>query len=360
MLLEKYANVDSIDYTQSYKVIGRQNGTIAISNKFYQFSSTSSGFDGPLYDADPFDNSGASELKIILNAVKNKILIDDLKPVYLQLFFASLRYALSEQTFVDWAFKTSFVKAMHNVGKLEQRVTYANDNLQDFEQYIAEVKPYRTKIREYVSSYNTIDNTQTMVTDFDIPSVGRGNTTQSLPVKLINGEIQFVDSEITEYPWKNWLDNVGFKIQTIEVVDGGSGYISKPVVNITGDATTKATARAYISNGKVIKVDVVTSGAGYLKAPTIELVGGTNVNGVQARAIAVIKNDLVRSNLIKIKFDRTTQNYFITELDVTEQFTGTGSKLQWALKWSPDLTTGKTIVTINGQEALRDTYSVTC
>ena len=359
MLLEKYANVDSIDYTQSYKVIGRQNGTIAISNKFYQFSTTSSGFDGPLYDADPFDNSGASELKIILNAVKNKILIDDLKPVYLQLFFASLRYALSEQTFVDWAFKTSFVKAMHNVGKLEQRVTYANDNLQDFEQYIAEVKPYRTKIREYVSSYNTIDNTQTMVTDFDIPSVGRGNTTQSLPVKLINGEIQFVDSEITEYPWKNWLDNVGFKIKTIEVVDGGSGYISKPVVNITGDATTKATARAYISNGKVIKVEVVTSGAGYLKAPTIELVGGTNVNGVQARAIAVIKNDLVRSNLIKIKFDRTTQNYFITELDVTEQFTGTGSKLQWALKWSPDLTTGKTIVTINGQEALRDTYSVT-
>jgi hypothetical protein len=197
-----------------------------------------------------------------------------------------------------------------------------------------------------------------MITDFDIPSVGRSNSTQPLPVKLVDGKIEFVDSEITEYPWKNWLDNAGFKVNTIEIVDGGSGYISKPVVNIVGDATTTATARAYISNGKVTKVEVITSGAGYFKAPTIELIGGIDVAGVQAKAVAVIKNDLVRSNLIKIKFDRTTQNYFITELNVTEQFIGTGSKLQWPLKWSPDLTTGKTIVTINGQEALRDTYSI--
>ena len=359
MLLEKYANIDSIDYTQSYKVVARQKGTIEISNKFYQFGLTSSGFDGPLYDADSFDNSGSTELKIILNAVKNKILIDDLKPIYLQLFFASLRYALSEQTFVDWAFKTSFVKATHNVGQLAQYRTYANDNLQDFEKYIAEVKPYRTKIREYVSSYNAIDNTQTMITDFDIPSVGRGNTTQPLFVKLVNDEIQFVDSEITQYPWKNWLDNAGFKISTIDVVDGGSGYISKPVVNIIGNATTPATARAYISNGKVVKIEVITAGSGYLKSPIIELIGGTSINGTQARAVAIIKNDLIRSNLIKIKFDRTTQNYFITELNVTEQFTGTGVKLQYALKWSPDLNIGNTTITINGQEALRDTYSIT-
>ena len=174
-----------------------------------------------------------------------------------------------------------------------------------------------------------------MITDFDIPSVGRGNTTQPLFVKLVNDEIQFVDSEITQYPWKNWLDNAGFKISTIDVVDGGSGYISKPVVNIIGNATTPATARAYISNGKVVKIEVITAGSGYLKSPIIELIGGTSINGTQARAVAIIKNDLIRSNLIKIKFDRTTQNYFITELNVTEQFTGTGVKLQYALKWSP-------------------------
>ena len=358
MLLEKYANVNSIDYTLSYKVIGRQNGTIAISNKFYQFANTNSGFDGPLYDIDSYDNSGSTELKIILTALRDKILIDDLRTIYLQLFFASLKYALSEQTFIDWAFKTSFVKAMHNVGELKQKVTYNNDNLTDFENYINEVKPYRTKIREYVSAYNSLDNSQTMVTDFDLPAVGRGKITEPLSIIVKDGVLEYTDSELLTYPWKHWLDNAGFYISSIDLVDSGSGYINRPIVNIIGDCEVPATARAYVANGIVTKIELLTPGSGYLSAPTIEISGGISTTGVIARAVAIIKNDLVRSNLIKIKFDRITNNYFITKLDVSETFIGTGSRLQWPLTWSPDLKVGNTVVTINGQEALRDTYTI--
>ena len=368
MLLEKFANVTSVDYTQSYKVIGRENGTIQISDKFYQFVSTNLGFDGPLYDADIFDNSGSTELRIILSAIKDKVLIDELRVVYLQLFFASLRYALSEQTFVDWAFKTSFVKAMHNVGDLKQKVTYNNDNLADFESYIAEVKPYRTKIREYVSSYKSIDNTQSVITDFDLPPVTDGSQTSPVVVTVGDtNEIVINNDELLTYPWKHWLDNAGFYVSEIVLVDGGSGYISNPEVIITGPNTTQATAKAYISNGKVTKIQIVSSGAGYFSAPTVELNGGlTDGPNTVARAVAFIKNDLVRSALVKIKFDRITSKYYITSLDVTEQFIGTGSRRQFPLKWSPDLKTGKTIVTVKasssdaeGQEALRDTFSVT-
>ena len=35
----------------------------------------------------------------------------------------------TEQPNVDWLFKTSFVKAKHNIGELEQKVTFQNDNL---------------------------------------------------------------------------------------------------------------------------------------------------------------------------------------------------------------------------------------
>jgi hypothetical protein len=367
MLLEKFANVVSVDYTQSYKVIGRQNGTIQISNKFYQFVTTNLGFDGPLYDADVFDNSGATELRIILNAIKDKVLIDELRVAHLQLFFASVRYALSEQPFVDWVFKTSFVKAMHNVGDLKQKVTYNNDNLEDFEKYIAEVKPYRTKIREYVSSYNSLDNTQSVVTDFDLPPVADGLS--SIPVVAAVGntnEIVINNDELLTYPWKHWLDNASFYVSEIVLVDGGLGYIGNPEVIITGANTVQATAKAYVSNGKVTKIQVITSGTGYFSAPTVELNGGLTTTGVAARAVAFIKNDLVRSALIKIKFDRITSKYYITSLNVTEEFSGTGSRLQFPLKWSPDLKTGKTTVIIktsaidtSGQEALRDTYSVT-
>ena len=366
MLLEKIANVSSVDYTLSYKVIGRENGTIQISNKFYQFVSTNLGFDGPLYDANVFDNSGSTELRIILTAIKDKVLIDELRTTYLQLFFASLRYALSEQTFIDWAFKTSFVKAMHNVGNLKQKVTYNNDNLADFESYIAEVKPYRTKIREYVSSYSSVENTQSMITDFDLLPVTDG--LQSIPIVATVGETNEIiinNDELLTYPWKHWLDNASFYVSEINIVDGGSGYISNPEIIITGPNTSQAKARAYISNGKVTKIEIVSPGTGYFSAPTVEINGGLSTTGTSARVVAFIKNDLVRSALVKIKFDRITSKYYITSLDVTEEFTGTGSRLQFPLKWSPDLKTGKTTVVIkasstdiNGQEALRDTFSV--
>ena len=111
----------------------------------YSFADTSYGFDGALYDNTIYDNSATVELRNILIALKDNILTDTLESEYLNLFFASVRYALSEQTYLDWIFKTSFVKAQHNVGSLHQPVTYKNDNLVDFEEYVAEVNRIERK-----------------------------------------------------------------------------------------------------------------------------------------------------------------------------------------------------------------------
>ena len=64
---------------------------------------------------------------------------------------------LAEQKGCDWVFKTSFVKVKHNLGPLFQDVTFNNNNLANYESYINEVKPYRTKVREYLSSYEKTD-----------------------------------------------------------------------------------------------------------------------------------------------------------------------------------------------------------
>jgi hypothetical protein len=360
ILLEKYADVQTLDYTQSYKVVGRQNGTIQISSKFYLFLDNNLGFDGSLFDSDTYDNSGSLELRTILNALRDDILVDDLKPIYLRLFFASLRYVLSEQPYVDWFFKTSFVKATHNLGLLKQKVTYNSDSLDDFEKYISEVKPYRTKIREYVSSYDAFDNSSSMVTDFDLPASFRQDRVEPIYVQLDNQNQLITDgNEINEYPWKHWADAFKFEVSDIKIISQGSGYITKPKVEFIGDCEVPATARAFISNGKVTKVELLTKGSGYTKAPQIIITGGLNESGIAARAVSRIQNNLVRSSLIKIKFDRITKNYFITNLSVKESFIGSGSKLQFNLKWSPDLKTGSTIVKINNQEALKDTYTIT-
>ena len=46
---------------------------------------------------------------------------------------------------LDWAFKTSFINATHNVGELQQKITYKNDNIDSFQDYISEVKPLKNK-----------------------------------------------------------------------------------------------------------------------------------------------------------------------------------------------------------------------
>lgn len=359
MLLAKYANSQSVDWTQSYHVVGRQQGTIQFASTLYQFANTSNGYDGTLYDGNTFDNSAVTELRNILLSLKTHILIDDLKQSYLDVFFACVRYAFSEQNYLDWIFKTSFVKAQHNVGELKQPVTYKNDNLEDFESYIAEVKPYRTKIREYVSAYTRVDTSELSVTDFDIPPIYSNNKLSIIDTQVIDGQIVADDNIITEYPWKHWLDNNSFTITEIKLVDGGQNYHQEPVVRFKSTSGSGATARAFITNGKVTRIVLLTPGSGYLTAPTIILDGGLKVDGVAGRAVAIIGNSVVRSNLIKMKFDRITQTYFITKLEDTATFIGTGSRLQFSLTWAPNVRIGKSSVTINGVDVLRDDYKLT-
>jgi hypothetical protein len=361
VLLEKYSDLVTIDYTQNYKVIARQNGTIKFSSSLYNFTNTTFGYDAQLYDSLYYDNFAEKELKIIIESIKNKIFVEDLRIEYIKLFFASLRYVFKEQYFVDWAIKTSFVSANHKAGYLQKKVSYNNDSLQDFESYIQEVKPYRTKVREYVSSYATLENTQTSITDFDLlPSIQPDLVIKPVNAKVddSNGNIQYFDSVMETYPWKFWLDNVGFSVQSIEIAEQGSGYISRPVVRINGGFGSGAVAKAYINGGKLSRIDLISQGSGYLKAPEVIIDGGLSVGGTPARAVAIIENSVVRSNKLSIKFDRITRRYYVTELTVTETFVGNNSRKQWPLKFSPNLNYDKTTVKINGVDILKFDYQL--
>ncbi|HEY0667951.1 MAG TPA: RagB/SusD family nutrient uptake outer membrane protein [Sphingobacteriaceae bacterium] len=57
-------------------------------------------------------------------------------------------------------------------------------------------------------------------------------------------------------------------------VSGGSKYTSAPVVSITGGGGTGATAKAFVSGGKVVRIKVLTEGSGYTTPPVVTLSGG--------------------------------------------------------------------------------------
>ena len=74
-----------------------------------------------------------------------------------------------------------------------------------------------------------------------------------------------------------------------------------------------------------------------MSAPTITVSGGLKHDGTPAKIIAIIGNSVVRSNLLSIKFDRTSGKQFVTELSVTEKFVGSATRLQFPLTWAPDI-----------------------
>ena len=360
VLLKKWKETKSTNWTDAYNIVGSQEGTIQFSSLLYNFLNTPIGYDGMLYDLGVYDNHASVELRIILNAIKDDILIDNSK--YLSLFFASVRYAMSEQTYVDWIFKTSFVNVMHNVGSLRQSVTYKNDNLSNFEDYVSEVKPYRTQIREYISSYNAIDTAGLAVTDFDLPAVINPSTGRAEPMEIIIYDDVIYNGDATsEYPWKHWLYNVGFSVTSINIIDGGSGYVTEPIVNIVSSWGSGATARAFILNGAVNRIIVLTPGANYRSIPTVVITGGASNDGTPAVAVAIIGNSVIRTNLIKMKFDRISQATTITDLEQAETIPSTivtGNRLQFPLKWAPNVTIGTYSVTVNGLLEIRDNYKL--
>ena len=355
LLLEKIDDQDTIDYTVNYKTIGKQNGTIQLSENLYNFDVSRVGFDTQTFDTQFFDSQPITETRIILEALRDKILVDNLSAEYNKLFFASLRYVFSEQGYVDWAFKTSFVKAKHNVGQLSNRVTYKNDALSSYESYINEVKPYKSKVREYVSNYATIEKSSSSITDFDNPPK-YNKESQSIEVsdvRVLNGFLSGTLDGYDSYPNKFWLDNTSFKVIEIAIADAGAGYTSAPIITIEGDATAKASLGP---GGKISSIVITNPGSGYITAPEITLNGSIADGGHPAIVSARIGDSLVRSMHTKVKFDRVSGTFFITQLNENDQFVGTGGKTDFDLKWPMDMRSNTIEITVNGELVLNSQY----
>ena len=365
LLLEKIDNADSIDYTRNYKTIGRQNGTIRFLPSLFN-TAVGSGFDSASYDIKVYDVQPVKETRIILEALRDNLFVDELAVEYNNLFLSSLKYVFAEQGLVDWAFKTSFIKARHNVGDLSKKITFQNDNLPSYEEYLKEVKPFKSKLREYISDYNQLNVASNLVTDFDLPPRYDNSSKSIIPpaVKVIDNAIVGTDTDLTTYPNKNWVDNLSYKIKRIEIADAGSGYTQPPVLKFVGqdlstsETGTGATALAKLGQGgKIASVEITNQGTGYLNPPVVEINGSISEGGRPARLIAVLGDGLVRGMHTTVKFDRVTGKFVVTKLSETQTFVGSGSSYIFDLIFPMDLRTNTVEITVSGELALQSEYT---
>jgi hypothetical protein len=294
-----------------YTRVGLESGTIAISPEIWDYSIGRFGFDVEVFDAQYFDQEPVTETRRIIQAINQEIFIDDLAIERNRLLVLMFNFILSEQVAPLWLTKTSLIDVDHVIRNLQPFQIYRQDN-QDFVlNYIQEVKPYHTQIREFNLIYQGNDVYDGTVTDFDVPAFW--DSAQNLfisPVLDDNLDDPLSTTSSTPstspiwqtLPWNQWFQNYLLTIESVAVVDGGSGYTVPPQVIVTGEAETPAVLTARINSaGQVIAIDVVSPGEGYLTTALITLEGG---NGTGARAVAVMGNQKIREFTTTLRYDR--------------------------------------------------------
>lgn len=295
-------------FPNTVNTIGIQDGTIYLKDNLYNLPEYGMGFDAGGFDMTRFDQNPSIETRKILEALRNDLFINELDPAFLELFFVFVHYALNEQKYIDWAFKTSFINVLQKLKGLTQPQIYVKENQDFYLQYINEVKPYKTTVREYVVDYVGNDNYYGYVTDFDVPPYYD-------PVLKIyrspSGEF-IEDAKALQLPqYRDWLSNYSYSIASIEILNGGSGYTIPPVVTITGSTIgNDAVARALITNGVLSKIILVYPGTNYITTPVVTITGG---NGSGAVARANLQNKLVRNLKTTLVYNRITYGTDVIE-----------------------------------------------
>lgn len=79
---------------------------------------------------------------------------------------------------------------------------------------------------------------------------------------VISGLIDFCETDINKY-----------RIQGVELIDGGQNYTNAPKISFIGGDGTGAKAVSYINDGVIRKIDVVNGGSGYTSPPQVTFVG---------------------------------------------------------------------------------------
>ena len=220
--------------TTGWENVGTENGTIQLKKSLYDYTIDNTGYAGnDTFDDNFFDQEPTIETRNVLTALRDDIFIGDLKVEYNNIFFIGLRKVLEEQTYVDWLFKTSFLNIKNNFRELTQRKTYTVGADSYVEEYIKEVKPFHTKLREYKVGYNKTETQDGLFTDFDNPAFYDSSISA---IRNLDKDSVADATRLTEYPYKIWNDSYKKSVKTITLTKGGSGYSSAPTVLFIGGA----------------------------------------------------------------------------------------------------------------------------
>ena len=307
--------------------VGLQDGTIEISRAIWDYAFGKFGFDVEVFDSQYFDQEPVIETRKIIQAINEELLVDDLLIERNRCLVLMFNFILSESLAPQWLFKTSLIDVDHRIRELLPFQIYNRDNQEFVIDYIQEVKPYHVQVRELNLLYNGFDQAGLAVNDFDLPAYFKTSlvtpkfvspilTPYTLSTAVGTGLANLdsdtaPDSQLwSTLPYVYWFDNYKLSLESVSIVNGGTGYLIPPEVSVIGDCVTPAIITANINIlGQVSEIEIIDPGSGYTSTPTIVVTGV----GTGAILTANMGNQLIRQIKTTIKFDRYQHQSTITD-----------------------------------------------
>ncbi|NBP56429.1 hypothetical protein EBU71_07835, partial [bacterium] len=256
----------------SLELIGLGNGTIQLSPKLYQ----AIGYDRNEYDVNSHDVTTFQEMRYIIQGLRDDVFIGDLKSEYNRMLFMIVEYILSKQKYIDWFFKTSFITVKKSTPSFDQRSHIIRDKEGSIREYIEEVKPYKTKIRQFIPRHTGMETYPSSVTDFDLPPY---YDTNLMKFRSPNGEEPQIDGPLFLKPqYKDWYENYKYRLDSLLISSGGFGFTNPPEVEFyRRDSNTKTKPNVVVGidslSSSINKVRVEEDSSDFTLTPRTYLLG---------------------------------------------------------------------------------------
>jgi hypothetical protein len=213
----------AVDFTP-WLLVGQQDGTVVLEDTLYDYSKYGMGFDGSGFNQDyqGWEYDSRQELDHIIQGLwptaegtQGLLLIDNQTNEANTLWFTMLNRVFNEQTFVDWAFKTSHINLQGFSTQLTASPFFQPSTLDNILQYVNEVKPYHVKIRQLVEWKKAQDNYDSSSTDFDKPPyVDPVQGTRILNVQSAIDQVILQNNAA----YKNWYSNYVTNPQVVRTI----------------------------------------------------------------------------------------------------------------------------------------------
>ena len=155
---------------------------------------------------DTFTLAQSTDFRTIIDTIFNNVFTIDWLVRINEIFFGMISYVLSEQGDVDWILKSSYLNISSAEDNVKQLPNFKVELLPHLQEYINEIKPYTSKVREFRGIKNLeLDIAKSHITDFDNPPYYNRNTGKVQP--LLTGVHPSYDEILQTGIYKDYLDN---------------------------------------------------------------------------------------------------------------------------------------------------------